>query len=646
LQRAAGNRAVASLIEHVRGTRQHERQRQVERLPIGRTPDQIARTPNVISHRGRWGDIDSPALLRLWAKEAAMQKLWFGSTVRAIQEDPGSVPKLVDDVLPKLRKALQDPTEFTGSPEARRDADEALTMQWESPGQVKEPVVEQLITRYGRQLTQALAYTPDGSDLVTVPEDFVRIRRHPYGQAFWNGGDIMEKGYIAGNREVLDIKGCGPLKNCGQDPTTDIWYILRRDWSWIYHTTGAVRPFDWHVGRFAREVAESTQMAAELFPLMLKIGGFSLGLSSRLAVIIAAEVLTALGDQGVRSARGERMQSAFEVLTSVGLGVFIAGVTNRIFGRADTASLTGELDTAAELAARKGREEIARTDAALIERELKAGKARAVKDPELAAQGYRLEVDVVSEGQVHTWRQKTGGWWCRFSDDPVCVTNVGHAVEQAAAANPPAFARNLRQAGVSAQARNRLGRDTLSVDDLVTLHPAAPEVSTGWIRVTTPVQRGGAHLPRPSGYEGGITLASEYGVNGYVRYHIRAPGLGRESFPIPLAPEWMNHGANNIETFMRTQRNAGFTVKFNATRATFSGEELRPFFDNLLRNGDAAQLGRLALDRGRVERFLKSITYDIEVSGSRGVTRYRATMETGLPPAGAQQHLIYPTPVR
>ena len=153
-----------------------------------------------------------------------------------------------------------------------------------------------------------------------------------------------------------------------------------------------MRPFDWHIGRLGREVAENTQMAAELFPLMLKNGGFSLGVSSRLAVIVAGEVLTALGDQGVRSARGERMRSAFEVLTSVGLGVFISGVTNRIFGRSDAGNLTGELHFAAERAARKGWRNSQHPDAALIERELKAGKARAVKDPELAAQGYRLEV--------------------------------------------------------------------------------------------------------------------------------------------------------------------------------------------------------------------------------------------------------------
>ena len=62
------------------------------------------------------------------------------------------------------------------------------------PRKSEEPVFEELLARYGRQLAQALAHTPDGSDLVTAPEDFVRIRKCPYLQAFWNGGDIMEAG--------------------------------------------------------------------------------------------------------------------------------------------------------------------------------------------------------------------------------------------------------------------------------------------------------------------------------------------------------------------------------------------------------------------------------------------------------------------
>jgi hypothetical protein len=66
---------------------------------------------------------------------------------------------------------------------------------------------------------------------------------------------------------------------------------------------------------------------------------------------------------------------------------------------------------------------VARTDAALIERELRAGKARAVTAPQLVSEGYRLEVKIISEGQVHTWRRRIDGGWCRFTN-PLCVGSL------------------------------------------------------------------------------------------------------------------------------------------------------------------------------------------------------------------------------
>jgi len=166
--------------------------------------------------------------------------------------------------------------------------------------------------------------------------------------------------------------------------------------------------------------------------MLLKIGGFALGFSSRLSLIIASEILTALGEQGARSVRGQKMESAFEVLTGVGLGVFIGGVTNRMFGKSE-GPLSGALDEAAERAAAKGRAELARTDAAIIERKLTSGEAKAITDPDLVSKGYRLEVEVVSEGERHMWRQRQNGWWCRFSNDPVCVSQISDVTERAAA---------------------------------------------------------------------------------------------------------------------------------------------------------------------------------------------------------------------
>jgi hypothetical protein len=100
----------------------------------------------------------------------------------------------------------------------------------------------------------------------------------------------------------------------------------------------------------------------------------------------------------------------------------------------------------------------------------------------------------------------------------------------------------------------------------------------------------------------------------------------------------MNRGANEIEMFMRAQLKKAFTVEFNVTRSTFAGEELRPFFEDLIQRGSKDTLGRLAIDSARIERFLKSIKYDIRLYrrvGNRVESQlWRATMETGPPPVG------------
>jgi Domain of unknown function (DUF4157)/Xanthomonas XOO_2897-like deaminase len=398
-------------------------QRQVGQREAGR---------NILRHRGRWTEIDSPAVLGLWAKEAAINKLWTGPNVRAVQEAPEKLPELVEAVLPKLQAALYSSAEFTGSPEARKDADEALRMRWPL---INEPVVEEFVRRYTNKFAQALAHTPEGCDLVTRPEEFIRIRHHPYGQSHATGyGDFLHKGDIRGPREILDIEGCHlEIENCGKGDTRFIWFILRRDPSWIYVSYPNRDPFNWRVSGAAQQVAESTQFAAEFFPHLLKLGGFGLGLSSRLALILTSEILSALGEQGVRSARGENMQSAIDILKGIGFGVVVAHFTGHLFGESPGRDLVVELDTATMKAARKARAEVARTDASLVERELRAGKARAVDDADLAADGYRMEVDVVSEGQPHIWRQKAEGNWCRFTTRPeLCVGQITAAVGEAA----------------------------------------------------------------------------------------------------------------------------------------------------------------------------------------------------------------------
>jgi hypothetical protein len=600
------------------------------------SPVQRQSTRNVLRHNGRWTDIDSPTVLGLWAKEAAINKLWLESTLQEVQEHPEKVSELVEAVLPKLRAALYSPKEFSGSPEARRDADEALQMRWPLPGVegVRDQVLEEFLRRYTKQLEQALAHTPEGTELVTTPEEIWRVRHLPYDNIWWHRMEFIHKGQISPPREILDIKACpkGSEDRCARgDPLRDIWFILKRDPNWIYFSRDQrIDRFDWILQAVSGQVAESTQFAGELFPYLLKLAGFSLGLSTRLAFILAGEILNALGEQGVRAARGEKMQSALEVVKGIGFGVVTAHFLGHLFHKSPGRALEQNLEEATERAAARARVEVARTDASLVERELRAGRARAVDDPDLLADGYRIEVDVISEGQKHTWRLNTKGSWCRFSTEELCVRQLSDAVDDAARQGPPTIERDLATAGVSAQARRKLGKNTLSVDDIVAVHQAAQETETGWTRVAAAAERGDFELR--------IHAASEYGLFDYIRYHIRAPGLGAEGFPIPLARTWMNRGANEIEAFMRAQLKKAFTVEFNVTRTTFAGEELRPFFEDIIQRGSKKTLGRLATDSARIERFLKSITYDIRlyrrVGNQHQFQLWRATMETGPPPLG------------
>ncbi|MDQ6661308.1 MAG: hypothetical protein M3Z24_10125, partial [Chloroflexota bacterium] len=277
-------------------------------------------------------------------------------------------------------------------------------------------------------------HTPEGTELVTRPEEIRHVRHEPYDGIWWHRNQWICKGSTSPPREILDIKACpkGSEDRCpkGLAPR-DIWFILKRDSNWIYFSPDQRNdPYDWSVGIVIGQVAESTQFAAELFPYLLKLAGFSLGLSSRLAVILASEILSALGEQGVRAARGEKMQSALEVIKGIGFGAVTAHFMGRLFHESPGRTLEQNLEEATERAAARARVEVARTDASLVESELRAGRARAVDDPDLLADGYRFEVEVTSEGQKHFWRKNTNGSWCRFTD-ALCVGQLNNAVKDA-----------------------------------------------------------------------------------------------------------------------------------------------------------------------------------------------------------------------
>lgn len=185
---------------------------------------------------------------------------------------------------------------------------------------------------------------------------------------------------------------------------------------------------------------------------------------------------------------------------------------------------------------------------------------------------------------------------------------------------------DLSTLGLSAVARNR-------VQGMLVLSQMVSRIQTisrtlNWSRVAAALTRGGD--------ESLLHLGSKYGLIDYIRYHIHGPGLGREAYPIFLAPERVNQFANNhIEGFMRREFKAGADVDFSVAYTTFNGDELSPFIRGMLTSGDKKILTRLALDQGLIEKFLKSATYDIRVTRG-GVTRtYRAGVTVGPPGSGA-----------
>jgi hypothetical protein len=187
---------------------------------------------------------------------------------------------------------------------------------------------------------------------------------------------------------------------------------------------------------------------------------------------------------------------------------------------------------------------------------------------------------------------------------------------------------DLTKVGVSEFARSLVGGE-LSLNRIANRIPTRSR-TLNWIAVTDAIEREGA--------EGLLHVGSEYGLKDYIRYHIHGPGTGVERFPIFLAPTKANQHANGvIEEFMRKQNKLGASVSFRATYVAYSGEELRPFIEGLLRAGDTNVIERLARDQGLLEMFLKEITYEIRVVPVSGgaPNRIRATISIGLPPGGA-----------
>ena len=91
----------------------------------------------------------------------------------------------------------------------------------------------------------------------------------------------------------------------------------------------------------------------------------------------------------------------------------------------------------------------------------------------------------------------------------------------------------------------------------------------------------------------------------------------------------------------RRLRDAGARVEFSVSYASYAGDEIRPFIEGMLRGGDKKILTRLAMDQGLIEKFLKSVTYDIRVTQGGATSLYRANITVG-PPGGSMAMTTLP----
>ena len=296
----------------------------------------------------------------------------------------------------------------------------------------------------------------------------------------------MQAGQQYGNRIIQDVRGWAPGSQPEKDPTTELWFYLDGHRAWTYHVAGSEDTFDWVVEGVARQVAQEAQFAGEIFGLMLKAGGFGLGLSTSFAAILASEVLTTLGDEGLAAARGEKGRSGWEIPPGGAFDVLIGHFAGRMFGHRD-GGLSAEVEGVLDRSVTKARQAVVEADTGEVAQALNGGGAREVEDAGLRSEGYRTEVEIVSDGEAHTWREKPGHGWCRFSDRELCVGSLGTAVDEAAAK------RNVRvdlgKAGVSKIAANKVG-GALVLDDVIARIPQIESKSTELIRVTK------AALPR------------------------------------------------------------------------------------------------------------------------------------------------------
>jgi hypothetical protein len=434
----AGQRLMAHELAHVV-------QQGAGRIVLRRQPSEAEEADDLYPINYRYiagmgpGDRITGRRLFEWARAQGYARVVADSSLRRMQEKPGVEEEIIDDIYLLLTQRLwgtaYDPEtgaaekdQFEGSVNARGRAVFEMQEHWDE--RVARFLRGQLVSFFERQMVGAFSRAPPESSLELRPDVISRIRHNPYRHTTPTGRwNIRAKvGERYGKKHIVDIYKTDPAS------VGTVWFYLSNYPSWYYQmSSDSFVAGDPVVTEVAAQVAENTRFAAEMFPLMIKIGAFGLGMSASLTALIASVALEELAEEGTREARGEKHRSGWEIFKSASAGLVLGWAMNRVFDGGGAARESGagaklfaessaKEAAGAELVAKfqdraagAVRHEVVAAEAPQVAAELRAGRIHPVENKALADEGYVAEVEIISEGQVHIYRRKSNGGWCRFS---------------------------------------------------------------------------------------------------------------------------------------------------------------------------------------------------------------------------------------
>lgn len=359
-----------------------------------------------------------------WAIESG-KSLRSEGYITVLQLNPGTEGTLVDDFGVRLTKGITSSHEFDGSQAARGAGAETVRRRWT---EIRPAVVEQMSSWYQNEFVAALGRSPRDAHMLTGPAEIHDLLTDPPEDRTYLG---RLDAYASVGQQLGDIVVDGVSARGG----STIWFHLEDEPRWYYSLSGnAIVEADLFMADFARQVADKTKFAQYLMPGLLKVAAFGLGFSASISLVIAGIVLDELAEEMTRDIEGKPARSPTEILGSGGTSFLIDRILNKALGAGGQAphprAPVPRLEQIVDRAVPVVRKELAIAEKPLVQDALSEGAARTITDPALKAEGYLVEVPIMTAGARHLYRMRGDGTWCRFSA-AVCGLDLGSDVAAA-----------------------------------------------------------------------------------------------------------------------------------------------------------------------------------------------------------------------